>query len=55
MGKGWFNFSVFATMRIDPVALLKVYQLANLTITVVLFIFPMKDWLALFNLVCEGT
>lgn len=34
-------------MRIDPVAHLKVYQLANLTITVVLFIFPMKDWLAL--------
>ena len=34
-------------MRIDPVALLKVYQLANLTITVVLFIFPMKDLLAL--------
>lgn len=34
-------------MRIDLVALLKVYQLANLTITVVLFIFPMKDLLAL--------
>ena len=32
-------------MRIDPVALLKVYP--TLTITVVLFIFSMKDLLAL--------